>query len=505
MSVGKKLMSNTAYLFLDWLSVSLMGFFYWFIAGKTLLPEEYGVVSTSVNFATFLSTISLLGINTALWKLLPEYEVRKGKGKSKQLIKFSFQIALLTNLLILLIFVGFSNTVSSALKIPLLATISIPFAMLSLTLAGLSGSVIYAYQKMKFYFSSNFFGVLIKDILAILLIFLGFRYFGPIIGFIVCYFLIFLLRISRIELKGKQSKINKKEVFVEYALPAFISSLAWSVFSSGQFALLSMIQDTKATGIYTVALILTIPIVALPNTLASALFPIISFLSANHETKNQQKRLIEIVSRYSFFFSLPIALFLIIFSKQVIVIFSSEKYLEASSLFPILAIASVIYGIGNVFLSNLYAIGETKINRNIVLLTVIVFLFLVYPLTKSFSAFGMAISYFISILILSLVSYFYIKKFLNVEIPKKDFMKIFTSSLIAFAFLYFVSKFVTGLLISLLLLLVAGMFYILLLLLMRFYKNEDLKILKFLARKMPKFKKEFSFIIKFLEKYVTRI
>jgi len=118
MSVGKKLMSNTAYLFLDWLSVSLMGFFYWFIAGKTLLPEEYGVVSTSVNLAAFLSTISLLGINTALWKLLPEYEARKEKGKSKQLIKFSFQIALLTNLLILLIFVGFSNTVSSALKIP---------------------------------------------------------------------------------------------------------------------------------------------------------------------------------------------------------------------------------------------------------------------------------------------------------------------------------------------------------------------------------------------------
>jgi len=266
-----------------------------------------------------------------------------------------------------------------------------------------------------------------------------------------------------------------------------------------------MIQDTKATGIYTVALILTIPIVALPNTLASALLPIISFLSANHKSKNQQKRLIEIVSRYSFFFSLPIALFLIIFSKQVIVIFSSEKYLEASSLFPILAIASVIYGIGNVFLSNLYAIGETKVNRNIVLLTVIVFLSFVYPLTKSFSAFGMAISYFISILVLSLVSYFHIKKFLNVEIPKKDFMKIFTSSLIAFAFLYFVSKFVTGLLICLFLLLVAGMFYILLLLLMRFYKNEDLKIIKFIARKMPKFKRELSFIIKFLEKYVTRI
>jgi len=358
MSVSKKLISNTTYLFLDWFLVTLIGFFYWFIAGKTLPPEEYGIVSTVVNFATFLSTFSLLGINTALWKLVSEYEAKKEVGKIKSLIKFSYQIVLLTNFLILISFLFFNNFISYVLKIPAAASILIPFAMFSLTLASISGSIIYAFQNMKLYFSTDLWGVLLKDVLAIFLIFLGFKYFGPIIGFIVCYFLIFVFRSLKIRLKGRPSKIDKKVVLLEYALPAFISSLAWSIFSSGQYALLSMIQDTRATGIYTVALIITIPIVALPNTLASALLPIVSSLSANHQTKNQQKRLIELVARYSFFFSLPIALFLIIFSKQVIVIFSSEKYLEASNLFPILAIASVIYGLGNVFLSNLYAIGK---------------------------------------------------------------------------------------------------------------------------------------------------
>jgi O-antigen/teichoic acid export membrane protein len=502
MFVRKKLISNTTYLFLDWFTLTLLGFFYWFIAGKTLQPEEYGIVSTVVNFAIFLSTLSLLGINTALWKLVSENKAKKDVGKIKSLIKFSYQIILLTNLLILTLFLFFNDFIASTLKIPQSVSILIPFATLSLTLASLSGSIIYAFQKMKLYFLTNIFGALVKVILPIFLIFLGFRYFGLIIGFIVCYYLIFLFRIISIRLKGKYSKIDKKEILFEYALPAFISSLAWSIFSSGQYALLSIIQDTRATGIYTVALIMTIPIIALPNTLSSALLPIVSSLSTNTQTKNQQKRLIELVARYSFFFSLPTALFLIIFSKQVIVIFSSEKYLEASSLFPILAIASVIYGLGNLFLSNLYAVGKTKLNRNIVLLAVVTFLAIVYPLTKLYSALGMAISYFTSILVLSIVSYFYIKKFLSVEMPKKDFIKILISSLISFAFLYLTTKITYGILIDFILLAFAGAIYLFTLALLKFYKREDVKVLEFFEERTPFLKKSIRNLKNFLEKFI---
>jgi O-antigen/teichoic acid export membrane protein len=199
---------------------------------------------------------------------------------------------------------------------------------------------------------------------------------------------------------------------------------------------------------------------------------------------------------------LPIALFLIIFSKEVIVIFSSEKYLEASNLFPILAIASVIYGLGNVFLSNLYAIGKTKLNRNIVLLTVAAFLILVYPLTKLYSAFGMAISYFISILVLSIVSYFYIKKFLRVEMPKKDFTKILISSLISFAFLYLTTKITYGILIDFILVVFAGAIYLFTLALLKFYKRDDLRILEFFEERTPILKKTIRNLKTFLEKFI---
>jgi hypothetical protein len=116
----------------------------------------------------------------------------------------------------------------------------------------------------------------------------------------------------------------------------------------------------------------------------------------------------------------------------------------------------------------------------------------------------MAISYFISILVLSIVSYSYIKKFLNVEIPKKDFMKILVSSLISFTFLYFATKITSGLLISLILVVVAGAIYITLLLLLGFYKREDIKVIEFLANKLPQFKSILYKIISVLRKFSNK-
>jgi hypothetical protein len=113
----------------------------------------------------------------------------------------------------------------------------------------------------------------------------------------------------------------------------------------------------------------------------------------------------------------------------------------------------------------------------------------------------MAVSYFASILVLSIVSYFYIRKFLNVELPKKDFLKIFVSSVIAFTFLYFTSKLTSSLLIDFILLVFATLLYFFILIPLRFYKNEDVKVLEFIGNKFPAFKREILIVAKIIKKF----
>ncbi len=494
MSTRKKLISNAFYLFLDWLVVTFMGFLYWLIAGKMLIPEEYGVVSTATNLSIILSGISLLGLNTALWKLIPEYQV-KNRMKIKPLIRFALKITLVSNLLLAFFLLVLSSFLQNVLKIPLIA---IWLAVLTIIFCSFStqfGTIIYGFQNMRKFLETDWWGQLAKITVSAILIFLGFGYLGPLIGFSLGVFVLFLLRFFQVDFRGNKESINGKKIILHYALPAFVANLAWIIFLNGQYVLLTALKSPRETGIFTIAMIITSPIFVIGNTLTSALLPLASKLSANHDSKNKTSHLIKLVCRYTLFLSFPCALFLIIFSKPVILIFSRPEYLNASSLFPILAIGSLIYGLGNIFLSNLYAIGKTKLNRNIVLATTLFFFVLAIPLIQKFSYYGLAVAYTLSVTFLTILSFFYLRKFLKITLSLIDAMKIIFSSLVSFSFLRLVTNFTSGLLIGILLAIVAGIFYLALLVPLRFYKKEDVKNLRFILSKSPFLKKKLLSLI----------
>lgn len=501
MSLNQKLISNTIYLFADWFIVTLMGFLYWFIAGKTLLRAEYGIVSTSTNLAIVLSGISLLGINSAVWKLIPEYLEKKQEGKIRSLIRFSLKILLISNLILVIILFMFSHFLQSVLKIPLATIWLSAIILFVLSFSTQFGQIIYGFQNMKKFLTTDWQGQLVKVSVSAILIFLGFRYLGPLIGFLIGFLVLALLRFPFMVLKGNIEKINEKKIFLNYALPAFISNLAWIIFLNGQYVLLTILQNPEATGIFSIAMLLTIPVAVIPGTLTSALLPITSQLSVDYDSKKKQGVLIKLVFRYALFFTLPIALFLTLFSKQIILIFSSAEFLLASQLFPLLALGSIIYGLGSVFLNNLYAIGKIKINRNIVIAITLSFLIFAIPLTSAFSYFGLSLSYVIAVTILALLSYFYIRKFLPITLPWKSATKLITASTISFGFLYFTTCFTSGLLIGILLAIIAGLIYLIVLIPMRFYVIEDVKTLEFIGSRLPLFKKQILNLAKFLSNY----
>ncbi|MEM5879101.1 MAG: oligosaccharide flippase family protein [Candidatus Aenigmatarchaeota archaeon] len=498
-----KLISNTIYLFLEWFVVNLLSFLYWLTTGKTLLPEEYGIVSTTTNLAMVLSGISLLGLNLSVMKLLPEYLSRKENKKVVSLMRISLQIIILTNLAIALILILFSVQIASSLKVPITVvwiSIAILFAV---SFSNQFGSIIYGFQNMRQNFISNFFGQLTKVFISMLLIFLGLGYLGPLLGFLLGFLLIAFMRFkfSYYYFSSSTEKINIKKIMKNYALPAFVSFLAWTLFLNGQYVLLTILKNPEATGIFTIAMVLTSIVATLPSILNSALFPVISSLSIDRNSEKNQSYLIQLVFRYSLFLTLPIAAFLTIFSKPVILIFSRPEYLKSSELFPILVTGSLIYGLGNIFLSSLYAIGKTKTNMNIVILTTLLFLCLAIPLASFLAEFGMALAYTLTVILLTLLSFFYLRKNLKIKFPLKNMIKCLVAVFVSILFLYITTGFTASLITGIPLAIIAGLIYLEILILLRFYVKEDVKILEFFASKSPVFKKEISFLAKFLSKH----
>jgi len=501
--LDRRLASNATFLFLDWLFVTLLNFIYWSVAGKTLLPGQYGIVSTSINFATLLSGIGMLGFNTAVCKLLPEYIEKKQGGSLRELIRFSLKTILISNAALIILLLLASPIITTILKIPTSVIFVTAVNMLLVSLWTYFAAVLTGIQNMKKIVTTNLAGMFVKVFVSAALVFLSFSYFGPLFGYMVGVFVVVVLRIPfKFLAKVKKEVLDKKQIFFDFALPAFTAGLALLVFSNGQYVLLTAIKNPEVTGIFAVALILTNPIISIPNVLTTALFPIISQLSLDHNSKGSQRYLINMVFRYALFFSMPIAILLIFFSNNVILLFSRSEYLPASALFPILAIASVIYGIGNVFNQTLYSLGKPKTQRNIILATVLLFFSLAIPLTIFLSALGICLAYLMSVSFLNFASYKSTKKILKIRLPWDSVKKILVASLFLFLFLYAIARSVTNIFITIILCAVAGLVYLEILFLLKFYTKQDVVVLQSIAEKSPVLKKQLMGFVNFLSKFV---
>ncbi|MFH0711114.1 MAG: oligosaccharide flippase family protein, partial [Candidatus Aenigmatarchaeota archaeon] len=133
MDFTRKAFSNIIYLLFDWTFATALSFSFWFIIGKTLLPDQYGIIATIVNFASLISAFSFFGLNSAMYKLIPEFKQGKQYSKIEDLIKFSAKVVLASNIAIAIFFLFFSTHFAAYLNVPNDAFLLSIFIILSLS------------------------------------------------------------------------------------------------------------------------------------------------------------------------------------------------------------------------------------------------------------------------------------------------------------------------------------------------------------------------------------
>ena len=499
MRIGHKLITNTVYLSLDWISIAAMSFVFWFSLGKTLVKEELGQVSTLINFVVLLSWICVLGITLAIQKLIPEFKKRDSK-KVNSLIRISIKPVLITLAVTLLSIFVFSNQLSQILKVPREGVLISIFALFAIVPFSFFGSIIYGLQNMKKYFLTDFLQSFFKLSISLILIYNGFRIYGPLIGFGMGCFISMLMRIDLKYFRGKSSGFSYKELF-SYSSPALVSTVASYAMTNSQYIILSVMKNPAVTGVFTIAFLITSFIGIIINVLAYSLFPIISGLSVDRRMKSREGYLIGLVLRYSLAIILPIAAVLLVFSNLFVLSFSSIDYISASTYFPILIPAAILFGLGGTLNINIYAIGKPNLSRNIIVVTAILFLSLSIAGVNYFSALGISVAYLTSMLFYFVLNLIYIRKFLTIKIFTKDILKILFSSIAAGLLLLLFYPMVSNI-ISLGAISISYMIiYLIILLPLKFYRPEDIRVLEFFSGKIPQLSKSLLKIINFVKKF----
>jgi len=391
MEVTKKVVSNVIYLFLNTFVLTSLSFIYWLIAGKFLLPSEYGKVTTSYQLMFLLGSLSNVGFALTLSKLVPEFLARNEDKKIPTLIKTGLKISLPLSLLFIIFLLIFSSFLLSILKVDFSTLLFICLGIIFLQLSSFFTQVWYGFQNMRKIVKINAINQTVKVIFSTLLLWLGWSYKGPVFAMMLSFLVSFLLFFDKRFLMDGE-KIPTKKIIFTFVFPAFIANLAWFLFNNTQYIILTILKNTEITGIFSVVSLICSQLGLIPGILAAALFPLMSALSAQHQ-QFKQSLLISKALKFSLILSLPLLTFLIVYRNFLILLISRSEYLEGDVYFFLLAPAFFIFSLGNFFLSNLYAIGKSKIYRNVSLLISFLYLSISVLLTYIYSALGLAISY----------------------------------------------------------------------------------------------------------------
>jgi O-antigen/teichoic acid export membrane protein len=504
MTIRQKLASNTTYLFLNWSSATVLSVIFWIILGKTLEPSAYGIVSVFFQAVTLFSGMSAFGLNSAINKLVPEFLERGRMDKVQGILSFSFKFVIAVSVVIAMMMVAFSGQLAPIMKLQNDVVIFMAVAVVIMAPTTLFDYVYYGFQNMKKQFLTNLAGGLSKVAFAIILIYMGAGYVGAVLALILSYGVTLLTRLEkRIFNLSKHPVFDRKNI-IKFSVPAFIVFISSTILNESQYIMLSAMKTMEIAGLMSISMKIPSIIGVVPVIFFSALAPIVSGLSAVRHPKLRQSYLVKVVFRYTVFIIVPMSVFLIVFSKYVILLFATSEYLSATNILAVLTVAAAVHGICGFLSTNLYSIGRPRIFMIIQILSSAMYLFLSIPMTYYFSAMGMAVSYLLSNVALFAMSFFYLRKYLDFGLPHWDVARIAAGTVVSFALLELAMPYIHNFIVAAIASVLAGVVYIIVLLPTNFYIVEDLTVLDMLANRLPFLKRPIMFARGVLAAFVSR-
>ncbi len=302
------------------------------LLARMLGVKGFGSYSYAISWAMLLSILSTMGFDSLLIRNVAVYKHKDQKPLLHGIIRFSGQIVTIVSILLsvvfFFIFTGiYDNSNSIMVRTTLFALLLVPIQ----SNTALKRSVLIGFQKVVI---AQLPEMLIKPLLfffIVLCLYFVFHIHAEAIDIITIYIIlsttIFLLigYLLRKELIAS-IKITPKYKIKKWLRSAFTLMLISSmgiINTRTDIVMLGIIKSAEEVGIYSVATASAslVPFVLYSVNMSFA--PIISRLYASGEMKQLQREVTH-SARIIFIFSLPVAVGLIVFGKQVLTLFGYE-------------------------------------------------------------------------------------------------------------------------------------------------------------------------------------
>lgn len=476
-----------------WVTISeiifnISGYIIHSAVGRILGPADYGRYGLVVTLTTMVIILIGNGIPTAMAKYISEiFESNPrliGVIKRKAIILQTILIGTIT-----VIFYFISPAIAYALNDPSLIPL---FKISTLIIPSFAlASFYHLYYTGIHKFNMQSFLKISRSILRIIIIIaLAYLYKveGSVSGYVIAPFMVFLIAWAIDEFKVKK-ELNKKiamqdknletrfdyRKLINYAWQIVIFFLAYELLISIDLYLVKgLLKDDYLTGVYNGALTVgRIPYYVF-YALTVILLPVISKSTAE---KNYERtaRIVSNSLRLMIILLVPSVILMAVFSRPIIEIFYSAKYIDAA-----LPMSILVFGVG--FLTIFYVMsfvmngaGKTKIPMIISIAGVIINVVLNYILIKKYALIGSAFATSITSFAIMLIMLYYLHRDFKVSFNLKSLSKVTLAGLL----MYFLARlFSQGQFIFILWSVILFAFYLIVLYLLKEIKKEDIEFFK---------------------------
>lgn len=476
--IAKKIASNVMYFSLHWFALTILGYLFYIILGKMLIPEQYGILFTVTSSFYIFSVFTGVGFVEALPKIVPELLKANKMQEARSLISFSIKFVFIFSLVISSLLFLFSNNISSLLYHS--QQMSVPIKLLSVVL--FSGtimlvlkSILQGMQRFKEIFYGDLLGNTLKIVLAIVLVLSGLGAAGGIISWAAWFVitsLAFLFVILRIGPYTKK-EFNKKRLF-KYGILSTLSLFSIYFIQQGGILLLGIFSTLEESAFFATAFVFGQFLMFVPGILLGAIFPSLSeFWESN---KGLVNTLLSKSIKASLILTLPATVLFIAFSEFLIKLFYNAEYLVASSLFPGYLFGSFLFGLNLLLLITLYSARKPHIRASILLLAALLNFILSLIMIPMFGMQGAVMAFLTAQIVIFGLSLYFVNRIMDLVFSKRNllFIPVFT----IFSLIILSVNYTESVAMKILLVAIAILSYIILLFKLKIINNDDILLLQ---------------------------
>ncbi|MFY0761453.1 polysaccharide biosynthesis C-terminal domain-containing protein [Metabacillus dongyingensis] len=474
------------YYLLSSIVSGISGFFLISLITKNFLPGDFGLYSLVTTSLSLSTTVLITWISQSLIRYYEHYKII---NQEKEILNTTLVLTFFINLVLILIGLLTYLIIYRFLSVNISSVIIYTFLLfIPESIYIIINALIRAKDNAFGYFLSVFSISFLKILLTFILILNGFKDIKLIILsiFFTTLFITLIMFFSNINIKDFQKKYFSMSIFnsfYKYGTPLIgLAAMQWVLASSDRF-IIELFRSSYEVGIYSLSYSLSTNIFNILITfLLLSSYPLI-IKAMNKDGLKLASTVISEHIRYYFILIIPVFTGIMAFSEDIILIISSEEYIDGKLTLEVTSIGMLIFGLTYYFNK---AWELTKDTRKIfwhatqaAILNIILNLILVPMGGYDGAAIATLISY---------IYYFFItiiksKKLLKIKIDFLSLSKIVFSSIFMFMFIVTTKDLLDLNLINVCIIaLLASFVYLISLFLLKEIKEEVIQI----TRKMKK-------------------